>query len=252
MEILPDVDCWSVPAELCAGPRLPGRMLHLSPGLRPPGSAKDSDSERADWPPVDHCFRALTHQPYWSLKQRDCRWLMLHIFARLMLLYGNHPALSKLPRHPLHFSFSAARLAIPDPAALQELLEMDSVWKRLHWTHRWLGAHDVVVCRDCGSVLARLQNAITMLKTFVNPHGVNHDVVTVSELELVEGRSSAFLVGRTSSEATWFPGFAWTIAVCRHCNNHIGWRFTAEPEFISERSEFWGLSRRGIRVAEDK
>ena len=25
---------------------------------------------------------------------------------------------------------------------------------------------------------------------------------------------------------SWFPGYAWTIAVCSNCGNHLGWCFT--------------------------
>ena len=35
------------------------------------------------------------------------------------------------------------------------------------------------------------------------------------------------LQGRASSEASWFPGFYWTIACCPNCFSHLGWRFTS-------------------------
>jgi len=34
------------------------------------------------------------------------------------------------------------------------------------------------------------------------------------------------LMGRPSSHESWFPGYSWTIASCRGCRNHLGWRYT--------------------------
>ena len=52
------------------------------------------------------------------------------------------------------------------------------------------------------------------------------------------------LMGRPSSHESWFPGYSWTIASCRGCLNHLGWRFTRtgsrreeEDEEIEEEEE---------------
>jgi hypothetical protein len=35
------------------------------------------------------------------------------------------------------------------------------------------------------------------------------------------------LHGFPSHEVTWFPGYAWEIAACSRCAEHLGWRFTS-------------------------
>jgi hypothetical protein len=32
-------------------------------------------------------------------------------------------------------------------------------------------------------------------------------------------------VGEPTTEFTWFPGFAWQVATCRRCREHLGWLF---------------------------
>jgi hypothetical protein len=41
-------------------------------------------------------------------------------------------------------------------------------------------------------------------------------------------------VGEASAYWTWFPGFAWQVAVCGGCGEHIGWGFAgAEQRFVA-------------------
>ena len=32
--------------------------------------------------------------------------------------------------------------------------------------------------------------------------------------------------GSACTQDSWFPGYAWTIAYCGFCRNHLGWKFT--------------------------
>lgn len=41
--------------------------------------------------------------------------------------------------------------------------------------------------------------------------------------------------GETSDFFAWFPGYAWTIALCGACGVHLGWSFTREGD------RFFGL-----------
>ena len=45
------------------------------------------------------------------------------------------------------------------------------------------------------------------------------------------------LMGRPSSHESWFPGYSWTIASCRGCMNHLGWRFTRTGSRREEEEE---------------
>ncbi len=41
--------------------------------------------------------------------------------------------------------------------------------------------------------------------------------------------------GEATAEHSWFRGYAWQIALCAHCNNHLGWRFDSSGD------HFYGL-----------
>lgn len=59
----------------------------------------------------------------------------------------------------------------------------------------------------------------TTVQLLRNPHGNTFELITVRRADLV-------LLNNTKSiEDTWFPNFSWTIAVCPHCFNHLGWFF---------------------------
>ena len=44
------------------------------------------------------------------------------------------------------------------------------------------------------------------------------------------------VTGAPTTEFTWFPGYAWSIALCANCANHLGWHYTGQPP-----SDFYGL-----------
>ena len=75
-------------------------------------------------------------------------------------------------------------------------------------------------------------------QAFVNPHGYLHEIVTLRRAE------NLFATGRPSTEFTWFPGYAWEIAWCGRCSEHLGWRFVAVAD--AEPGLFWGLRRDAI------
>ena len=62
-----------------------------------------------------------------------------------------------------------------------------------------------------------------------NPHGL------VFEIGCFKICVGAVPASPPSLEFTWFPGYSWRIAVCRHCQFHIGW------QFVGEKSQFYGL-----------
>lgn len=64
----------------------------------------------------------------------------------------------------------------------------------------------------------------------VNPYGLLFEVGCFSQA------SGCVVTGIPTTEFTWFPGFAWSIALCSGCLNHMGWHYTSEAA-----SEFYGL-----------
>ena len=96
---------------------------------------------------------------------------------------------------------------------------------------------------------------------YCNPAGLVHDVLTVGEVF----PNAVALEGEPSAEFSWFPGFAWTVAVCVRCRQHLGWQFTPEVLVTSAseeattatttrtgsgvpRSRFFGLTRARVRA----
>lgn len=50
---------------------------------------------------------------------------------------------------------------------------------------------------------------------FVNSHGYVHDMITLHRA------INAECDGEPETEHSWFPGYAWTIAYCAGCANHL-------------------------------
>ena len=121
-------------------------------------------------------------------------------------------------------------------------------------------------CSSCSAPLSALASLVAMSDegaggAYCNPAGLVHDVLTVGE-----GFPNAVaLEGEPSAEFSWFPGFAWTVAVCVRCRQHLGWQFTPEVLVTSAseeattatttrtgsgvpRSRFFGLTRARVRA----
>jgi len=39
-------------------------------------------------------------------------------------------------------------------------------------------------------------------------------------------------ISDTTTEFTWFNGYAWRIAVCAKCRQHLGWRFESPQDYF--------------------
>lgn len=66
---------------------------------------------------------------------------------------------------------------------------------------------------------------------FFNPHG------QVFELGLFSSAKGCVAIGPGSEEFTWFPGYAWQVALCGRCGLHLGWLYRG----VSRPGNFWGL-----------
>ena len=121
-------------------------------------------------------------------------------------------------------------------------------------------------CSSCSAPLSALASLVAMSDegaggAYCNPAGLVHDVLTVGEVF----PNAVALEGEPSAEFSWFPGFAWTVAVCVRCRQHLGWQFTPEaptfsksapPEALNStrtgsgvpRSRFFGLTRARVRA----
>jgi hypothetical protein len=83
------------------------------------------------------------------------------------------------------------------------------------------------VCAACGTKITDPSavfgpGGAPSVQVFTNPAGKVCRVMTVLRAE------SLLLAGPAVSEYSWFPGWAWRIALCARCGAHLGWRFEAE------------------------
>jgi len=55
--------------------------------------------------------------------------------------------------------------------------------------------------------------------TFTNPHGL------VFRIGCFQNAAGCTPIGMPTPEHTWFAGYTWRIALCEHCQTHLGWWF---------------------------
>lgn len=78
---------------------------------------------------------------------------------------------------------------------------------------------------------------------YCNPAGYIHETLTVHKTSV----NAVNMVDRASTDFSWFPGYAWQIAVCKKCNTHIGWKFIAVIKNLKPKT-FFGLSCKSLVV----
>jgi hypothetical protein len=59
-----------------------------------------------------------------------------------------------------------------------------------------------------------------------NPHGVTYHIGCFREA------AGCAAIGEATTEYTWFPGYAWRIALCANCHTHLGWRFQSQEDYF--------------------
>lgn len=87
-----------------------------------------------------------------------------------------------------------------------------------------------ILCGACKSVITTRGSRIEVHGAHehrrVNPSGVDFHLGCFARAPgcLVEGDPTTFW--------TWFPGYAWQIASCRACGDHLGWAFSGDRSFF--------------------
>ena len=79
-------------------------------------------------------------------------------------------------------------------------------------------------CLRCQALVtdsgARVERRGRHVHVFVNPEGLEFRIGCFAR---APGCRS---VGAATRQWTWFPGFAWQVAVCSGCGAHLGWRYS--------------------------
>ncbi|MBI1422811.1 MAG: hypothetical protein GC149_05030 [Gammaproteobacteria bacterium] len=78
---------------------------------------------------------------------------------------------------------------------------------------------------------ARLELAGGHTHIFTNPGGFTYEIMLFEYADCVTH-------GPATTEYTWFPGFAWQLALCANCQAHLGWRYRRTGS-----AAFYGLIR---------
>lgn len=93
-----------------------------------------------------------------------------------------------------------------------------------------LSTDDTLYCAACGTLMTRGRWRVARRDahehTVFNPAGRVFTIVCFKEAP------GAATQGLPSDEFTWFPGYRWTIAACRGCSIHIGWRYDGADVFF--------------------
>jgi hypothetical protein len=89
-----------------------------------------------------------------------------------------------------------------------------------------------LACASCGAFVtesrARLHVNGAHEHSFINPAGLIFRIGCFSDAPGVRR------VGEESSHWTWFAGFAWQIALCQSCAEHVGWSYrNADSRFVA-------------------
>jgi hypothetical protein len=88
-------------------------------------------------------------------------------------------------------------------------------------------------CAACGLIITYRDAGISMggqhARWFTNPSGFTFHV------GCFDSAPGCTRLGAETEEHSWFPGYAWTIALCSGCGVHLGWRFRSPAD------QFFGL-----------
>ncbi|XP_056660527.1 protein cereblon isoform X8 [Monodelphis domestica] len=198
-----------------------------------------------------HCA-SLTSWPSWLYSLYDAETLMERV-KRQLHEWDENLKDESLPSNPIDFSYRVAACLPIDDALRIQLLKIGSAIQRLRCELDIMNKTVLCVffkctslcCKQCQETEITTKNEIFSLSlcgpmaAYVNPHGYVHETLTVYKA------CNLNLIGRSSTEHSWFPGYAWTIAQCRVCSSHIGWKFTATKKDMSPQ-KFWGLTRSAL------
>lgn len=184
---------------------------------------------------------AISAIPSWVYDQYDVDRLV----KRMLCVLSSHKAVSQIPTDPVELSFWVARsLPLPDSKRLIPL-RMNCAIQRLRWELSTLEEFSHLCCRHCYQTIANHGDVFSMSAeglqgTYCNLYGYVYETITIYKATGLQLQNVP-----PSTNASWFPGYAWTVAACSRCRKHMGWKFTAvEPE-VKPR-EFWGLCRRSL------
>jgi hypothetical protein len=132
--------------------------------------------------------------------------------------------------------------AVP-PESLNYILWFDrnTPWTPHAHTHKQLddatlaAPQSGICCAQCRHRItehtARLELAGAHIHVFTNPGGFVYEIALYDYADCISH-------GPATPEYSWFPGYAWQLALCANCQVHLGWRYRKGGS-----AAFYGLIR---------
>ena len=100
-------------------------------------------------------------------------------------------------------------------------------------------------CSGCRHLITHSDRLLHVTGTikhfFVNPSGVECNFYTFSTCR------GAVALGSGTTLHSWFSGYAWRMAFCGACGQHLGWHYEGVSESARPR-DFWGMLVPGLRA----
>lgn len=233
-----------LPDPLSAVQLTPLSRLYVQPPAK--SQTQSSNQDRCRWKNSQRKFHcaSLTPWPPWVYALYDSESLMGRVKKQLHEWDENLKD-DSLPTNAVDFSYRVAACLPIDDALRLHLLKIGSAIQRLRCELDIMDRCTSLCCKQCQDTEITTKNEIFSLSlygpmaAYVNPHGYVHETLTVYKANNLN------LVGRPSTLHSWFPGYAWTVAQCRTCRSHMGWKFTATKKDLSP-LRFWGLTRSAL------
>ncbi|KAJ8301385.1 hypothetical protein KUTeg_020372 [Tegillarca granosa] len=184
-----------------------------------------------------------TPWPPWVYEMYDPELVVERIKKELQQ-WNNTLNPEKLPNDAIELSYWVAQNLPLDDTRRLNLLSLNNAIQRLRCALSIIQKCSVLCCKDCNVPISHKTEVFCMsvegpLGAYVNPGGHIHETLTVYKVQNVD------LIGRPTKEHSWFPGYAWTIAQCKSCNSHLGWRFTATKRNLTP-EKFYGITRASV------
>lgn len=215
---------------------------------KPLSSIQCSSLNRLRTTQKERCFSwesYLTPWPKWVYDQYDIDKLKARVDKELIFLkQGLRKDKGKMimPNDPSELSFWLATHL--DAEERYHVIKLDSPIQRLRWQLSLMSKCQQYYCFGCQTQIGQQSDVFAMSiegaqSIYVNPDGYLHDTMTLINA------TNLVLVSTPSTDYSWFPGYAWSIAVCANCHKHIGWQFIAQKPRLQPH-KFYGLSRSSL------
>ncbi|XP_024384992.1 uncharacterized protein [Physcomitrium patens] len=181
-----------------------------------------------------------TAWPHWVYRQFDAYDLARRA-ADMLRQMADLPRMEAMVHTPSQLSYYIASNMPLQDSTRQELLEVDGTVYRLRREIELLESMDQLRCKCCMALITRRSDMLVMsadgpISAYVNAHGYVHETLTLARAR------GLVLNGQPNTANSWFPGYAWVLAECAECTEHMGWRFTAVNK-ESRPKAFWGIRR---------